>query len=128
MWLKFIEPMLTYSLVCLQPDGHCMYRAVQDQLSLHANDQQQQAATSATSEDDHQTDDVMDLRKKTADYIRNHRDDFLPFLMQVSRFPDLSPKLVGHLAFKKFHLCLHQLPRCANQPYKAGLRHPRYHT
>lgn len=61
-----------------------MYRAVQDQLSLHGNDQQQQAAPTATSEEDYQTDDVMDLRKKTADYIRNHRDDFLPFLMQVS--------------------------------------------
>lgn len=87
--------MLTYCLVCLQPDGHCMYRAVRDQLSLHGSDQQQQAATTATSEEDHQADDVTDLRKKTANYIRNHRDDFLPFLTQVSTFPHLSAKLSG---------------------------------
>lgn len=66
-----------------------MYRAVQDQLSLGSNDQQQQASTANISDDgddddDPQSDGVMDLRKKTADYIRNHRDDFLPFLMQVS--------------------------------------------
>ena len=61
-----------------------MYRAVQDQLSLCSNDQQQQASTAADSDDDHQSDGVRDLRKKTADYIRNHRGDFLPFLMQVS--------------------------------------------
>lgn len=89
--------MLTHSLLCLQPDGHCMYRAVQDQLSLHSNDQHQQAATTATNENDNQTDDVMDLRKKTADYIRNHRGDFLPFLMQVSTFPHLSAKSPGRL-------------------------------
>ncbi|KAL3147843.1 hypothetical protein ABBQ32_002566 [Trebouxia sp. C0010 RCD-2024] len=66
----------------IQPDGHCMYRAVQDQLSLRSsNDQQHQSAT-ANGDDSHQTDDVMDLRKKTADYIRNHRDNFLPFLVQ----------------------------------------------
>ena len=66
-----------------------MYRAVQDQLSLGSNDQQPQASTANISDDgddddDPQSDGVMDLRKKTADYIRNHRDDFLPFLMQVS--------------------------------------------
>ena len=70
----------------MQPDGHCMYRAVQDQLNLHNDEQQQQASTADISDDDddHQSDGVMDLRKKAADYIRNHRNDFLPFLMQVS--------------------------------------------
>ena len=61
-----------------------MYRAVQDQLSLRSDDQQQQASTATISDDDHQSGGVTDLRKKTADYIRNHRDDFLPFLMQVN--------------------------------------------
>ena len=50
-----------------------MYRAVQDQLSLRSKDEAQQP------------DDTMQLRKKTADYIRNHRDDFLPFLIQVCK-------------------------------------------
>lgn len=55
----------------VQPDGHCMYRAVQDQLSLHSDGHS------------HPATDVTELRKKTADYIRQHRDDFLPFLTQV---------------------------------------------
>ena len=81
---KFMDPCLTCCLVCMQPDGHCMYRAVQDQLSLRSDDQDQQASTATINDDDCQSDGVMDLRRKTADYIRNHRDDFLPFLMQVA--------------------------------------------
>ncbi len=49
-----------------------MYRAVQDQMSLRSDG------------DSHPAQDVPELRKKTADYIRHHQDDFLPFLMQVS--------------------------------------------
>ncbi len=49
-----------------------MYRAVRDQLSLRS------------SGDSHPAEDVAELRKKTADYIRHHQDDFLPFLMQVN--------------------------------------------
>ena len=48
-----------------------MYRAVQDQLSLRSNG------------DTHPSQDVAELRKKTADYMRHHQDDFLPFLTQV---------------------------------------------
>ena len=66
-----------------------MYRAVQDQLTLRSNNDQQHQTAAANSDDSHQTDDVTDLRKKTADYIRNHRDDFLPFLMQVSAWTAL---------------------------------------
>lgn len=49
-----------------------MYRAVQDQLSLRSNG------------DTHPSQDVAELRKKTADYIRHHQEDLLPFLMQVN--------------------------------------------
>ena len=56
----------------LQPDGHCMYRAVQDQLSLHSS-----------GEEAHSPQHVFTLRHKTADYIRHHKADFLPFLTQV---------------------------------------------
>lgn len=61
-----------------------MYRAVQDQLSLRSSNAQQHQSATANGDDSPQTDDIMALRKKTADYIRNHRDDFLPFLVQVS--------------------------------------------
>ncbi|KAK2527894.1 Otud6b [Columba guinea] len=44
-------------------DGHCMYRAIEDQLRDHQN-----SWTVAT------------LRNQTAKYMQNHFDDFLPFL------------------------------------------------
>ncbi|XP_029976480.1 deubiquitinase OTUD6B [Salarias fasciatus] len=47
-------------------DGHCMYRAVQDQLA------QQSKPESALS--------VKELRARTAEHMRSHADDFLPFL------------------------------------------------
>nr|XP_057903092.1 deubiquitinase OTUD6B [Doryrhamphus excisus] len=48
----------------ISSDGHCMYRAVQDQL-----------ATRCESEVS-----VKDLRCRTAAHMRSHADDFLPFL------------------------------------------------
>lgn len=44
-------------------DGHCMYRAIEDQLK-----EQQNLWTVAT------------LRSRTAEYMGGHMDDFLPFL------------------------------------------------
>ncbi|XP_062986993.1 deubiquitinase OTUD6B isoform X2 [Elgaria multicarinata webbii] len=44
-------------------DGHCMYRAIEDQLK-----EQQNSWSVAT------------LRSQTAEYMRSHGDDFLPFL------------------------------------------------
>ncbi|NWS34278.1 OTU6B Deubiquitinase, partial [Thryothorus ludovicianus] len=44
-------------------DGHCMYRAIEDQLKDHQN-----SWTVAT------------LRNQTAKYMQSHFDDFLPFL------------------------------------------------
>lgn len=44
-------------------DGHCMYRAIEDQLKERQN--------SWT---------VAMLRSQTAEYVRSHIDDFLPFL------------------------------------------------
>ncbi|KFO57243.1 OTU domain-containing protein 6B, partial [Corvus brachyrhynchos] len=44
-------------------DGHCMYRAIEDQLKDHQN-----SWTVAT------------LRNQTAQYMQSHFDDFLPFL------------------------------------------------
>ncbi|XP_038601784.1 deubiquitinase OTUD6B isoform X1 [Tachyglossus aculeatus] len=44
-------------------DGHCMYRAIEDQLK------EQECSVS-----------VATLRSQTAEYMQNHTDDFLPFL------------------------------------------------
>ncbi|XP_008329986.1 deubiquitinase OTUD6B [Cynoglossus semilaevis] len=47
-------------------DGHCMYRAIEDQLA-----QQSQIGSNMS---------VIELRSRTAEYMRSHVDDFLPFL------------------------------------------------
>ncbi|XP_061463222.1 deubiquitinase OTUD6B [Rhineura floridana] len=48
-------------------DGHCMYRAIEDQLK-----EQQNSWTVAT------------LRSQTAEYMKSHIDDFLPFLTNTN--------------------------------------------
>ncbi|KAG2444687.1 hypothetical protein HXX76_001431 [Chlamydomonas incerta] len=51
----------------IRADGHCMYRAVEDQLG--------QAGAGAAPPPDH-----LALRRLAAGYIRSHADDFLPFI------------------------------------------------
>ncbi|KAL0961720.1 hypothetical protein UPYG_G00330840 [Umbra pygmaea] len=51
----------------ISSDGHCMYRAVEDQLSQHA-----MGLT------------VKELRTQTAQYMKSHADDFLPFLTNAN--------------------------------------------
>ncbi|ORY85761.1 hypothetical protein BCR37DRAFT_377477 [Protomyces lactucae-debilis] len=48
----------------IKADGHCLYSAFADQLGLHRNLQV----------------DYKELRKQTASFIREHSDDFSPFL------------------------------------------------
>ena len=55
--------------MCPQPDGNCLYRAVEDQLAPEA------APDSAT---DHEQ-----LRARAADYMRAHEKDFAPFVLPV---------------------------------------------
>ncbi|KXZ45272.1 hypothetical protein GPECTOR_56g368 [Gonium pectorale] len=50
----------------IRADGHCLYRAVEDQLSQQAG---------ASSPHDH-----LALRRLAAAHIRSHADDFLPFI------------------------------------------------
>ncbi|KAK2921107.1 deubiquitinase OTUD6B [Channa argus] len=50
----------------ISSDGHCMYRAIEDQLA-------QRSKPGITMS-------VKELRFSTADHMRNHTDDFLPFL------------------------------------------------
>ncbi|XP_069032897.1 deubiquitinase OTUD6B [Embiotoca jacksoni] len=54
----------------ISSDGHCMYRAIEDQLA------QRSTPGSTTS--------VKELRSRTAEHMRNHADDFLPFLTNPS--------------------------------------------
>ncbi|XP_013998714.1 deubiquitinase OTUD6B [Salmo salar] len=51
----------------ISSDGHCMYRAVEDQLGQHG--------LGLT---------LKDLRAKTAQHMRSHADDFLPFLTNTN--------------------------------------------
>ncbi|XP_033011436.1 deubiquitinase OTUD6B [Lacerta agilis] len=61
-------------------DGHCMYRAIEDQLK-----EQQNSWTVAT------------LRSQTAEYMKSHVDDFLPFLTNPN-----TGDLYSHEEFEKY--------------------------
>ncbi|EFJ17779.1 hypothetical protein SELMODRAFT_233669 [Selaginella moellendorffii] len=56
---------LGLSLKEIKPDGHCLYRAVEDQLQLHPSAPQYS---------------FQELRKIAAGYIREHPEDFVPFI------------------------------------------------
>ncbi|EPS65075.1 hypothetical protein M569_09704 [Genlisea aurea] len=51
----------------IKPDGHCLYKAVEDQLALHSG-----GSAPYT---------VQDLRHMAAAYMRDHASDFLPFFL-----------------------------------------------
>lgn len=51
----------------IKPDGHCLYRAVEDQLALHSG-----GSTPYP---------YLELRKMAASYMRNNASDFLPFFL-----------------------------------------------
>eukprot|EP00243_Klebsormidium_subtile_P001511 TRINITY_DN12685_c0_g1_i1.p1 TRINITY_DN12685_c0_g1~~TRINITY_DN12685_c0_g1_i1.p1 ORF type:complete len:334 (+),score=100.77 TRINITY_DN12685_c0_g1_i1:500-1501(+) len=53
----------------IKPDGHCLYRAVEDQLQLQG-------------QPSNPTQDYLSLRKLAAVYMRAHKDDFLPFVTE----------------------------------------------
>jgi len=61
-----LEP-LGLTIQEIKPDGHCLYRAVENQLLLHSK------GTARYS--------YQDLRQMTAKYMREHADDFLPFFL-----------------------------------------------
>jgi OTU domain-containing protein 6 len=54
----------------IAPDGHCLFAAVADQLSLHGIIPRAAASYAAT-------------RATAAHYMMQHRDDFLPFLPSI---------------------------------------------
>ncbi|GBG65221.1 hypothetical protein CBR_g50012 [Chara braunii] len=55
---------LDFTLREIKPDGHCLYRAVEDQLSVYGPPKY----------------DFMGLRALAAMYMRQHREDFMPFI------------------------------------------------
>lgn len=55
----------------IKPDGHCLYRAIENQLSLHSK---------GTTQYNHQ-----ELRQMTAKYMREHAADFLPFFLSEGK-------------------------------------------
>ncbi|CAI9109227.1 OLC1v1009012C1 [Oldenlandia corymbosa var. corymbosa] len=63
---KKLEP-LGLAINEIKPDGHCLYRAVEDQLAL------QSGGSSPYT--------FQQLRQMVANYMRNHASDFLPFFL-----------------------------------------------
>ncbi|XP_073100748.1 OVARIAN TUMOR DOMAIN-containing deubiquitinating enzyme 5 [Elaeis guineensis] len=71
---------LGFTINEIKPDGHCLYRAVEDQLSLHSRN------ISPYS--------YQDLREMAANYMREHASDFLPFFLSDGKIEvdsDISP-------------------------------------
>lgn len=60
----------------IKPDGHCLYRAVENQLSLHSNGAARYS--------------YQDLRQMTAKYMREHAANFLPFYLAEGK-ADVGP-------------------------------------
>ncbi|KAL0335266.1 UNVERIFIED_CONTAM: OVARIAN TUMOR DOMAIN-containing deubiquitinating enzyme 5 [Sesamum radiatum] len=61
-----LEP-LGFTINEIKPDGHCLYRAVEDQLALHSG-----GSSPYT---------YQELREMVAAYMRKHATDFLPFFL-----------------------------------------------
>lgn len=75
-----LEP-LGLTIKEIKPDGHCLYRALEDQLSLHSRNN--------TSQYNYQ-----ELREMVANYMREHASDFLPFFLsdgKIEMDSDSSP-------------------------------------
>ncbi|KAF3789354.1 OTU domain-containing protein 6B [Nymphaea thermarum] len=66
---KKLEP-LGLTINEIKPDGHCLYRAVEDQLSLHGNSFRYT---------------YQELRAMAAAYMREHATEFLPFFLSENK-------------------------------------------
>jgi len=121
----FSLAILTFSLVQIRSDGHCLYRALAHQLSLLSAAEFAQlspiasfaplspyfakfvcvadsSATPSTPSANLRQWDVDSLRHVAAAYMRAHKDNFVPFMMGASgeQMTDGLPDL--------FSLCVHQ--------------------
>ena len=70
----------------LQADGHCLYRAVEDQLAAPQAAVGPHDAAEPSQDGDHAqpAGDYRALRHAAAHWMRGHPDHFLPFISQVS--------------------------------------------
>uniref|UniRef100_A0A0D9W9K9 OTU domain-containing protein n=1 Tax=Leersia perrieri TaxID=77586 RepID=A0A0D9W9K9_9ORYZ len=68
---KKLEP-LGLSIQEIKPDGHCLYRAVENQLSLYSKGTTPQYS-------------YQELRQMTANYMKEHAADFLPFFLSEGK-------------------------------------------
>lgn len=59
------------SVKVIKGDGHCLFTALIDQLTLQSHTQGKLF----------NADTVSSLRQKASDYMRGHKDDFIPFLL-----------------------------------------------
>lgn len=80
---KKLKP-LGYAINEIKPDGHCLYRAVENQLTL----QSRGSSPSYT---------YQELRKMVAAYMREHAPDFLPFFSLGER----GRWRIGRVPYKK---------------------------
>ncbi|XP_077224046.1 OVARIAN TUMOR DOMAIN-containing deubiquitinating enzyme 5-like [Tasmannia lanceolata] len=67
---KKLEP-LGLAVNEIKPDGHCLYRAVEDQLSLHSGHMSPYS--------------YQELREMVATYMRENASDFLPFFLSDNK-------------------------------------------
>lgn len=67
---KRLEP-LGLTIHEIKPDGHCLYRAIENQLSLHSKGTTQYS--------------LQELRQMAAKYMREHAADFLPFFLSEGK-------------------------------------------
>lgn len=65
----------------VRADGHCMFRAIADQLALHAADDDGDASAATRLRD------AAALRTAAVEHMRAHRDDFAPFLISADGDP-----------------------------------------
>jgi OTU domain-containing protein 6 len=78
----------------IPPDGHCLYRSLEDQLRQLQVVAAAAGAAPATvaapgigegAEPGAAAPSFMELRAQAADYMRRHADHFMPFVLEVGR-------------------------------------------
>ena len=68
---EILEP-LGLHIYDIPPDGHCLYRSLEDQLRRNPN----------VSGSDRSSKSYQELREMAASYLRTHEDEFRPFVIQ----------------------------------------------
>ena len=94
----------------VRPDGHCLYSAIADQLTVAGRPLElrpERSSTPASDQINHQP-DYRKVRRAAADYVRHHPRDFAPFLEEA---PDSYAHRIGETAEWGGHLELMAIAR-----------------